>query len=269
MPGSPTPVSPTAIVQAPLALVHVTARRRGRRASTCAGSRGSWLTQSQHWQHAVCPELPVHSQRRAAREAAREQVVVAEAVGLRAPVSTTAGRQTSTASAAGDARQARALQRPAPAPPARGSARATPIAAATARYGIAGMKCFTPPKIGVDGTASSASGPRVCVARNAPGARSTSAPGRSQLGARSRGAGRRLRGGPAVELDRLVPSAPRAAAPTDADRPPAPASSPARSGWSRRTGRRADQLVARWSSAGCSSSGPGTRSCSARAAGGG
>src|SRR3569623_1704528 len=41
------------------------------------------------------------------------------------------------------------------------------------------MKCFTPPKMGVEGIAITAMGPRICTARKAPGARSTSAPGRS------------------------------------------------------------------------------------------
>src|SRR5687768_12070904 len=44
------------------------------------------------------------------------------------------------------------------------------------------MKCLTPPKIGVEGTDSTASGPSVCTSMNAPGARSTSEPGRNQLG---------------------------------------------------------------------------------------
>src|SRR5665213_1189366 len=46
---------------------------------------------------------------------------------------------------------------------------------------MAVRKCLTPPKIGVDGMASTHSGPRVWNRMKAPGARSTSAPGRSQL----------------------------------------------------------------------------------------
>ena len=70
-------------------------------------------------------------------------------------------RQRRRARPAASARRAAGNARP----PAPESARASPIAATTARYGIAVMKCFTPPKIGVDGTASTASGPSVCTSQ--------------------------------------------------------------------------------------------------------
>ena len=66
---------------------------------------------------------------------------------------------------------------------ARGRARrihATPAPATTHRKGMAGRKCFIPPKMGVLGRAKMATGPAMCTAKNTPGARSTSAPGRSQ-----------------------------------------------------------------------------------------
>src|SRR5450759_3213873 len=65
---------------------------------------------------------------------------------------------------------------------------AAPAPASTHRKGMAGRKCFTPPKIGVLGKATSAMGPAMWTARKKHGDRSTSAHGRNQDGRRAAGA---------------------------------------------------------------------------------
>ena len=107
----------------------------------------------QHGQHRIAPELAVHAQRGAAREAAREQVVVRQAVGVRA-ARLDDGRQADERRERDGQRARRARLAPAARASPAVTARVEPDeaeAAETATYGIAGMKCFTPPKIGVAG----------------------------------------------------------------------------------------------------------------------
>ena len=233
-----------------------------------AGGHVARTIQSQHGQHGVAPELPVHAQRGAAGEAARQQVVVRQPVGVRAPGldHAPAGRPAPPAPPA--ARRAAARARRRQRRRQTGVSQRSPIAGDDGQVGHGRHEVLHPAEDRACwARRAPPSGPAICTSRKAPGARSTSAPGPQPGGGVVGGTGGSGSASPARPARARRRRRRAAAAP--------PERRQRQRGHRHGEGGRDEgeggpqQLAVAVGRAGCSSSGPGTRSCSARAAGGG